>query len=160
MIRTIKKGSDSYNRAKYIHIIGPDPDPDVPPVVSKTQNVDPGVYTFKNVASGRYMNYAWGWKAFDYYPIMICDKDNSPEQNFELEHRGSGQYTLIIKHKDGGVVNIWRGSGNAQAGDPVSQYARNNSDPLQKFYLTKLDNGNYVIQCATDNFCRRGLFIV
>ena len=148
--RTLKKGTSAYNTARYIHIIDPSADNDDPPPVSKTQNVNPGVYNIKNVASGRYMNYAWGWKAFNYYPIMICDKDNSPEQKFELQHMGSGQYMLIIKHKDGGVVNIWRGSGSAQAGDPVSQYARNNSDPLQKFYFTKLSNGNYIIRCATD----------
>ena len=120
------------------------------PAHANNQNVTPGRYNLVNAATGYYMNYAYsGWSGLSYKPMIMSRQDGSPEQIFELSHTGSGLYAINVKHPDGGVVNVYRDSGSAQIGDAVTQWKWSGSN-YQKFWFTKLSNGNYIIQSATD----------
>ena len=120
------------------------------PAHATSQNVAPGRYNLVNVATGYYMNYAYsGWSGLAYKPMIMSKADGSPEQIFDLQHAGSGQYVINVKHPDGGVVNVYQSVGNAYIGSPISQWSYSGSN-YQKFWFTRLSNGNYVIQSVTD----------
>ena len=120
------------------------------PTPGTTQNVLPGIYRLKNLGSGYYMNYAVGGLSgvSGYKPIIMSKPDDSPEQNFRFDYKGSGKYSLMITHSDGGAVNVYSSSG-VGAGTPISQWSYSGSN-YQQFYLTKV-TGGYIIQSAVDS---------
>lgn len=129
------------------------------PVHATSANVTAGMYRLKNVASGRYMNYAYGWAGREYTsgqyagqnykPIIISDGDGTQEQIFQITYAESGKYWLGITTSHGGVVNIYQ-NGTAMAGKEITRWILNANSNLEKFYLTSVGNGNYIIQSASD----------
>ena len=162
---TVKVSQQNYNKMMYVTVqnlhspnlirgvFRPPLEEDKPvnlPAHATTQNVLPGTYRLINASSGYYMNYAVGGLSgvSGYKPIIMSKPDDTPEQNFRLEYVSAGKYALKITHSEGGAVNIYRGSGSTQAGDPLSQWSYSGSD-YQLFYITPV-SGGYILQSASN----------
>jgi hypothetical protein len=118
-----------------------------PPV---DETIKAGKYKFVNVGTGYNMNYAWGMTVDGVTgPIWQSPADGSPEQQFVLVAVSDGKFYIKILHSDGGVLNVWRGSGAAQAGDVINRYTYSGS-AFQLFYITSVGNNEYVIRSASD----------
>ena len=119
------------------------------PSPASAQTLAPGKYILKNVGTGYIFNYAYGgFSGLSYKPIIMSNPDGSPEQTFQIKHVGNGKYNLLVTHSDGGAVNIYRGSGNPQGGDPVTQWCFSGSE-YQQFFLTPVEGG-YLLQSVLD----------
>ncbi|MDR3120448.1 MAG: RICIN domain-containing protein [Clostridiales bacterium] len=125
---------------------------------SKTQTVSDGVYIIRNVGTGKVLNIntppgdANGAKA------TIWGADGSPEQQFRLEHDGGGKfyfYSMKSSAGKGRILNIYKDSGNAVAGDRLTLYDKLAGDPQnhQRFYVEPVENGQYVIESVSMADC-------
>ena len=105
-----------------------------------------GVYRLKHVGTGKMMNYAWGWKEFQYKPIFLDKRDGSVEQTFRFRHISGGKYEIDIMHKEGGVMNVWT-SKTVGAGQKIGSWTKTNDD-TQRFYVTPVGDGKFILRSA------------
>ncbi len=119
-----------------------------PPAPTSDKTVDEGVYNLINCDSDLYMNYAWGISNPN--PMWIDSSDGSPEQKFTLKYVSGGKYMLGINHSDGGVVNCECATpDDVKAGVKLTGRPADNND-TQYFFITPIENGQYVIQSGHD----------
>lgn len=120
--------------------------------------VSNGRYNIISVGTGKYMNYAYGWKAGNkYYPMIVCDKDGSPEQIFDLSHLGSGKYRATSGYNSGISINTWAGTeADVKAGCDITGFASEDNN-TQKFYFVPVGSGEYVIESGQDSSLVFGL---
>ncbi len=105
-----------------------------------------GVYRLKHVGTGKMMNYAWGWKEFQYKPIFLDKRDGSVEQTFRFRHISGGKYEIDIMHREGGVMNVWT-SKTVAAGQKIGSWTKTNDD-TQRFYVTPVGGGKFILRSA------------
>ena len=105
-----------------------------------------GVYKLKHVGTGKMMNYAWGWKEFEYKPIFLDKRDGSVEQTFRFRHISGGKYEIDIMHKEGGVMNVWT-SKTVAAGQKIGSWTKTKDD-TQRFYVTPVGGGKFILRSA------------
>lgn len=106
-------------------------------------SVTPGVYTVRNVGTGKYLN-IYGNKNQNKTNVTLWQKDGTTGQDFKI-YSQSGSYALNpLCSPSGRVVNVY--GSTAKNGSNVCLWDRtNHSTQLWKF--DKVSNG-YVIRCA------------
>lgn len=111
-----------------------------------------GFFTFKNIASGKYMQVNGG-QNIDKQPIDMWSFDGSIDQRFNVIHKGSGKYMLYPEcSKDGHdkVVDIFRNGAAIAEGQLVDLYTQNDNE-AQMFYIWPVGNDEYVFEIASKN---------
>lgn len=104
------------------------------------------IYSFKNVATGKYMNVHYG---LDQNNVNVYQwtKDGSVEQNFKLTQNENGHYLIRAMCSSNGsnrVLDIVKSSGQVVAGCNVQIYTA--VDPTaQEWKLYHVGNGRYKI---------------
>lgn len=121
--------------------------PDPAPVHATSANIKDGTYMLKNVASGYAMNWAYGESSNPLWLSKYGDEVDK-EQHFKVSHTGSGKYKIESAHQSGKVVNCNCGL-PVSAGVNVNVWSYSNND-TQKFYVTPMGNGQYLLQSASN----------
>lgn len=140
-----KKGIKQYD-----YLIRPNFRPgtlDPAPTPSKVANIKDGTYMLKNVASNYAMNWAYGESSNPLWLAKYGDEVDK-EQHFKFVHTGSGKYKIESAHQSGKVVNCNCGL-PVTAGVNVNVWSYSNND-TQKFYVTPMGNGQYLLQSASN----------
>lgn len=110
-------------------------------------NIKDGTYMLKNVGSNYAMNWAYGTSDKTVWLAKYGDEDSN-EQHFKFTHTGSGKYKIESCHSSGYVVNC-ECSAPVYAGVKVTVRSYSNND-TQKFYVTPVGNGKYILQSASN----------
>ena len=123
----------------------------IAPEPTFNSTVSYGKYNVINSGTGKYMNYAYGWKAGNsYYPMIVCDKDGSPEQTFNLKHLSGGKYRVTSGYDGGISMNVWAGTeSDVKAGCDITGFSSENNN-TQTFYFVPVGNGEFVIESGQD----------
>ena len=121
--------------------------PDPAPTPSKVANIKDGTYMLKNVGSNYAMNWAYGTSEKTVWLAKYGDEADK-EQHFKFVHTGNGKYKLESAHSSGQVVNC-ECSGSVTSGVKVTVRSYSNND-TQKFYVTPMGNGQYLLQSASN----------
>lgn len=135
------------------HVSGPIPEikNDTVPAIHKDENahVRNGFFTFKNVASGTFMN-VWGGGDSNGTAITTWSYDGSIDQRFNVIHRGNGKYKIYAECSSDGrnrVVDVLRNYADLAEGQKVDLYDPND-DAAQLFYIWPVGNDEYVFEIA------------
>lgn len=160
---TERKQSDGYTWGKTdtgwvvldyaTHVSGPMPEikNDTVPAIHKDENphVRNGFFTFKNVASGTFMN-VWGGADGNGTAITTYTFDDSIDQRFNVIHQGNGKYKIYAECSNDGtnrVVDVLRNYADLAEGQKVDLYDPND-DTAQLFYIWPVGNDEYVFEIA------------
>ena len=115
-----------------------------------TKNVDEGVYTFKNVSTGRMLQV--GGKDADETPVTTgAFKANDKAQQFKLRYKDNGRYYLgAMNSSDGGnrVVDVIRGSGGQFGNGNLLEIYRATDEGAQLFHMIPMGDGSWVMELA------------
>lgn len=115
-----------------------------------TKNVDEGVYTFKNVSTGRMLQV--GGKDADETPVTTgAYKSGDKTQQFKLRYKDNGRYYLGAMNSSNGdnrVVDVIRGSGNQFGNGNKLEIYRATDANAQLFHLIPMDDGSWVLELA------------
>ncbi len=117
------------------------------PAHATSANIKDGTYMLKNVGSGYAMNYAYGVSGNPVWLAKYGD-ENKNEQHFKFSHVGSGKYKIETCYSLGSVVNC-ECSGSVTAGTQITVRTNSNND-TQRFYVTPVENGKYILQSASN----------
>jgi hypothetical protein len=121
------------------------------PEHSNSASVADGKYNVINSGTGKYMNYCYGWKKDNYYfPFVVCTKDGSPEQTFNLRHLSGGKYRVTSGYDGGISMNVWASTeSDVKAGCDITGFSSQDNN-TQTFYFVPVGNGEYVIESGQD----------
>ena len=120
---------------------------DPAPSHATSANIKDGTYMLRNAGSKYAMNWDYGSSARTVWMSKYGD-ENSNEQHFKFTHTGSGKYKIESCHSLGNVINCECGL-PVTAGVKVTVRPYSNND-TQKFYVTPVGNGNYLLQSASN----------
>lgn len=129
------------------------PEP-APEPIHKDENphVRNGYCTIKNVASGKFMNVYAGSDA-NYTSVCMWAYDDSTDQHFRLDHKGSGKYKVYAYCSSRGtnrVVDVNRGTDAPAEGDKIQLWTPDD-DTSQLYYPYPVGNDEYVFELASKN---------
>ena len=125
----------------------PETNPDPAPSHATSANIKDGTYMLRNAGSKYAMNWDYGSSARTVWMSKYGD-ENSNEQHFKFTHTGSGKYKIESCHSLGNVINCECGL-PVTAGVKVTVRKYTDND-TQKFYVTPVGNGNYILQSASN----------
>ena len=120
---------------------------DPAPSHATSANIKDGTYMLRNAGSKYAMNWDYGSSARTVWMSKYGD-ENSNEQHFKFTHVGSGKYKIESCHSLGNVINCECGL-PVTAGVKVTVRKYTDND-TQKFYVTPVGNGNYILQSASN----------
>ncbi len=125
---------------------------DTPDPIHKDNNIHVrnGYFTFKNAASGTFLN-VWGGVDRDEQQITTWSFDDSIDQRFNVVHQGGGKYRLYAECSSNGsnrVVDIRRGSNPVTEGQSVELWPPTD-DTSQLFYIWPVNNTEFVFEIAS-----------
>ena len=128
-----------------------DPTPPAEPIHKDNYtHVRNGYFTFKNAASGTFLN-VWGGVDRDEQQITTWTFDDSIDQRFNVVHQGDGKYRIYAECSSNGsnrVVDIRRGSNPVTEGQSVELWPPVD-DTSQLFYIWPVNNTEFVFEIAS-----------
>lgn len=126
------------------------PNPPIQPIhKDNNPHVRNGFFTFKNAASGTFMN-VWGGGDSNGTAITTWSYDGSIDQRFNVVHQGNGKYKIYAECSSDGtnrVVDVLRNYADLAEGQKVDLYDPND-DTAQLFYIWPVGNNEYVFEIA------------
>lgn len=115
-----------------------------------TKNVTEGVYTLKNVSTGRLLQVSGGKDANETPVTTGAAVANSVAQQFKLTYKDNGRYYLCAMCSSSGgnrVIDIIRDGRTPSGGDLLEIYDPVDAD-AQLFRLVPLSDGSYAMEVA------------
>ena len=136
------------------HVSGPVPELKssvLPPIhQDTTAHVRDGYFTFKNAASGTFLN-VYGGSDKDGTEVTTWSYDDSIDQRFNVVHKGGGKYKLYAECSNNGsnrVVDVRRGTNAVSEGQSVELWTPND-DTAQLFYIYPVNDTEFVFEIAS-----------